>query len=139
MVHALRRARQHLREGGMAVLIQPHQHRRPHIAIVSARKRQPVSTLVNAVFQPLINSANAAIETVVDEKLFDRVARINHQFKVSVANPSVLREYVRQSPRPPRFPAGARQRLRDLWRGRRAGAEIEVTEFFTVIALRALR
>lgn len=121
----------------MAVLIQPHRDRRPHVAIVSGPQRQPVAALVNAAFQPQIHSANAAIETVLEEGLFERVGRSNHKFKVRVANPSVLRKYLRQSPPAPRFPAGARQRLQDVWRRRRAGAQIEVTEFFTVIALRA--
>jgi hypothetical protein len=138
MVHALRRARQHLRPGGLAVLIQPHQYKRPHIAIVSARKRQPVATLINPVFQPLINSANAAIESFVEEKLFERLATSHHRFSVRLANPAEMQAYLHQGLRPPRFPPGGRQRLRAAWNARPADARIETTEFLTVLSLRAI-
>jgi hypothetical protein len=139
MVHALRRARQHLTPGGRVVLIQPHQFHRPHIAIVSTQKREPVAELINPVFQPQIDGANAAIDKVVQERLFDRVSTSHHHFKVGVANPSQLREYLRTGLRPPRFPPGGRQRFQTLWKARPSGADIEVTEFLTVIALRAIK
>lgn len=138
MVHALRRARQHLRSNGAVVLIQPHQYKRPHVAIASGGRRQPVAALVNPVFQPLINAANAAIQSVVDERLFKRTGTSHHQFTVLVANPTEMHRYLHQGQRPPRFPSGGRQRLQALWSARPAGAQIEVTEFLTVIALRAV-
>ena len=66
MVHALERAREHLRPEGVLVLLQPHQWKRPFIAVTSGREREPVTALVNPVFQPLINAAMAAIQTVID-------------------------------------------------------------------------
>jgi hypothetical protein len=40
---------------------------------------------------------------------------------------------------PPRFPPGGRQRFQTLWKARPASADIEVTEFLTLIALRAIK
>ncbi len=137
MVHALERARQHLRADGVLVLIQPRQWKRPFIAITASQKRQPVSALVNPVFQPLINAAMAAIQTVIDERRFALIGTSHHQFRVRLASPAELRRYLHLGQRPPRFPAGGKQRLHDLWRSRPAGARIEVTEFLTVIGLRS--
>lgn len=121
----------------MLVLIQPHQGKRPFIAITASRKRQPVAALVNPVFQPLINAAMAAIQTVIDQGRFARIGTSHHQFRVRLAGPAELRRYLHLGQRPPQFPAGGRQRLQDLWRRRPADARIEVTEFLTVIGLRA--
>jgi hypothetical protein len=138
MVHALEQARQHLLSDGVLVLIQPHQLKRPFIAIAASRmKRQPVAALENPIFQPLINAAVEAIQTVVDERQFVRIGTSHHQFRVRLASPAELDRYLHLGQRPPRFPLGGRQRLRDLWASRPAGARIEVTEFLTVIGLRA--
>lgn len=61
---------------GVLILIQPHQWKRPVVAITGSRKRQPVATLVNPVFQPLINSAMAAIETVIHEDRLSSLERV---------------------------------------------------------------
>jgi hypothetical protein len=137
MVHALERAGQHLRPDGVLVLIQPHQWKRPFIAITAARKRESVAALVNSEFQPRINDAMAAIQTIVDDGRFVRIGTSHHQFRVSLAGPADLRRYLHLSQTPSRFPAGGRRRLQELWRRRPADARIEVTEFLTVIGLRA--
>jgi hypothetical protein len=124
---------------GVLVLIQPHQLKRPFIAITApGTERQPVAALVNPIFQPLINAAVAAIQTVLEEGRFVRIGTSHHQFRVRLASPAYLHRYLHLSPRPPRFPAGGRRRLQDLWRSRPEGARIEVTEFLTVIGLRVL-
>ena len=127
-----------MRADGVLVLIQPHQWKRPFIAVSASESRQPVTALVNPVFQPLINAAMAAIQTVGEQGLFERIGMSHHQFRVRLASLSELREYLHLGQRPPRFPPGGRQRLLDLWRSQPAGARIEVTESFTVIGLRAL-
>lgn len=137
MVHALERARQHLLPNGVLILIQPHQWKRPSIAITGSRKRQPVAALVNPVFQPLINSAMAAIQAIIDQERFGLIGTSHHRFRVRLASSAELRRYLHLGQRPPRFPAGGRQRLEALWRRRPEGARIEVTEFLTVVALRA--
>lgn len=137
MVHALERARWHLRPDGTLILIQPHQQKRIFVSIVAARKREPVSWLINPVFQPLINAANAAIETVVQKDLFAHIATSHHRYRVRLANPAELHRYLHLGQRPPRFPPGGRQRLHTLWKQRSPGARIEVTEFMTMIVLRA--
>ena len=139
MVHALERARQHLLPKRELVLIQPHQWKRPFIAISSGRRRQPVGALVNLEFQPRIDAAMAAIWGVLDERRFEHMGTSHHQFRVLLASPAQLHRYLHLGIRPPRFPAGGRQRLKDLWRSRPDGARIEVTEFLTVIGLRASR
>jgi hypothetical protein len=135
MVHALERARQYLRPNSKLVLIQPHQWKRPFIAVSSGRRRQPVGALINSEFQPRINAAMAAIRAMVDERRFAHMGTSHHQFKVHLGSPTELRRYLHLGQRPPRFPAGGRRRLQDLWRTRPDGARIEVTEFLTVIGL----
>lgn len=127
-----------MRADGTLLLIQPHQRKRPFIAVSASRGRRPVIALVNPVFQPLINGAMAAIGNVIERGLFERIGTSHHRFRVRLASLSELREYLHLGQRPPRFPAGGRQRLLDLWRNRPAGARIEVTEWFTVIGLRVL-
>jgi len=137
MVHALRRARQHLKRDGALVCIQPHRIKRPFISVAGHGHRWPVVSLINPAFQPLISSAEAAIETVVSEGLFVLIGTTNHQFRVRLRNPNQLDRYLHTGQRPPRFPAGGRRRLETLWKSRAAGAQIEVTEFMAIIALRA--
>ena len=136
MVHALERAGGHLEPDGVLVLIQPHQWKRQFIAITGSRKREPVAALVNPVFQPFINAAMAAIQTVVEKRRFTLIGSSHHQFRVHLTSQSELRRYLHLGQRPSRFAAGGRQRLNALWGKRRQGARIEVTEFLTVIGLR---
>ena len=136
MVHALQRARRHLRPDGVLVLIQPHQHKRPVIALTTSRATEPVSALINPAFQPLIDNAMAAIQRVVELRLFEPDRTSNHRFRLRLESPSELQRYLHLGQRPPRFPHGGRKRLRELWRARRPGAQIEVTEFFRVTVLR---
>src|ERR1700736_2833962 len=137
MVHALERARQYLRPNGKLVLIQPHQWKRPFIAVSSVRQRQPVGALINTEFQPRIDSAMAAIRAVIDEGRFAQIGTSHHQFSVRLASLAELHRYLHLGQRPPRFPAGGRQRLHALWSTRPEGARIEVAEYLTAIALRA--
>jgi hypothetical protein len=90
------------------------------------------------VFEPIISAADAAVQTVVDQRRFALMGRSNHHFRVRLASPLELRRYLDLYVRPARFPAGGRQRLQALWRNRPEGARIEVTEFFALIALRAI-
>ncbi len=137
MVHALERARHHLVPDGVIVCIQPRRIKRPFIAVTAPGLRQPVGALVNPVFEPLISAAEAAIQTVVEERRFALIGTTNHQFRVRLASCAELRRYLHLGVRPPRFPAGGRQRLEAQWRSRPEGARIEVTEFLAVIALRS--
>jgi|ERR1700674_1150422 len=136
MVHALERARRHLKVGGALVLIQPHQWKRPFIAVTAGQKRQPVAALVNPAFQPLIDAAVGSIQLVIERGLFERIGTSNREYRVRLSSLSELRRYLHLGQRPPRFPSGARQRLHDLWRSRSTDTQIEVTEHMTVIALR---
>ena len=137
MVHALQRARRHLKAGGVLICIQPHRTKRPFIAVRTAGHRDPICALINPIFKPAIDSANDAIAVVIDQGLFSLIGAEHHRFRVRVANPSQLRLYISGGRRPPRFPSGGRQRLLEVWRSRREGAWIEVTEHMTVFGLRA--
>ncbi len=139
MVHALERAREHLRRGGAVVCIQPHRTKRPSIAVVAPGYRGPVGALINPAFKPSIVAANAAIQSLLDERQFSLIGTTHHRFRNHVASPSELRRYLNLAPRPSRFPPGGRRWLDALWRSRIDGARIEVTEYFTVIALRSTR
>jgi hypothetical protein len=137
MVHALERARRHLAPGATLVLIQPHQWKRPFIAVRSARKREPVAALVNPFFQPLINSAVGSVDSIVERGLLERIGTSHREYRAHLVSLAELRRYLHLGQQPPRFPSGARHRLDELWRNRAAGAQIEVTEHVTVTALRA--
>jgi len=139
MVHALERARRHLAPGGFLVCIQPHRTRRPFIAVRSPGRRQPICELINPVFQPLIDSANGAIASIVESGLVSLIRAEHHQFRVRIASPSQLRLYLTDGIRPPRFPAGGRKRLLEVWGARPSGAWIEVTEHMTVVGMQATR
>ena len=137
MVHALRRARQHLAPRGVLVSFLPRPLKRPHIVVTAGRLRQPVGVLINPVGESVLASAERAIGAVVEEGLFIPMGRRNDGFRVQLASIGQLDRYLRTGPRPPRFPSGARARLKALWRFRKQAARIEVTEYLTVIALRA--
>lgn len=121
---------------GDVLLIQPHQYKRPHIAIVGRSKRQPVAALINPEFQPRIDAANAAIQMAIEREWFEFAGRSDHHFRVRLENPNQLRSYLHLGARPPRFPVGGKKRFDQLWRRSPSGAQIEVTEYLTVIALR---
>jgi hypothetical protein len=135
MVHALERARRHLAPGGFLLCIQPHRTERPFIAVRSAGHREPICALINPTFKPLIEQANSAIATVLDRGLASLIRAENHKFRVRIANPSQLGLYLYGGLRPPRFPAGGRKRLLEVWRASPRGAWIEVTEYLTVIGM----
>jgi hypothetical protein len=139
MVHALERARQHLAPGGTVTCIQPHRWKRPFIAVSAPAMRQPVGAVVNAAFEPLISAAEEALQTVVQGRTFELIGTSNHRFTVRLASLAELHRYLYGGLLPPRFPAGGRQRLQALWSTKPKGARIEVTEYLSVIALRALR
>jgi hypothetical protein len=138
MVHALERARRQLTPGGALVCIQPHVKKRYSIAITGPGSRQPVTDLINPVFQPLITAAVAAIRIVVAEGQLALIGTSSHRYRVRLAGPAALHRYLHLTATPPRFPPGGRKRLQALWRTRTEGALIEVTEFFEVMAMRAL-
>ena len=137
MVHALERATRHLKADAVLICIQPHRTKRPFIAVRTGGRREPVCALINPTFQPAIDSANEAIATVVDRGLVALIRAESHRFRVRIANPSQLRQYISGGRRPPRFPPGGRKRLLEVWRSRQDGAWIEVTEHMTVVVLRA--
>jgi hypothetical protein len=137
MVHALERARRHLAAYGFLVCIQPHRTRRPMIAVRARGRRQVICTLINPVFQPLIDSANGAIASFIAGGRASLIRTEHHQYRVRIANPSQLRLYLSGGIRPPRFPPGGRRRMLEAWGSREEGAWIEVTEHMTVVGLRA--
>ncbi len=136
MVHALERVTSQLAPGGVIICIQPHRMKRPFISVIAQRRRMPIGFLINPVFQPLINSAEAAIAKALDRKLVTLIGKENHRFRVQLANPNQLYRYLHTGQRPPRFAPGDKKRFLQVWSAMPKGATIEVSEFFTVIALR---
>lgn len=124
--------------GGVLICLQPHRWKRPFIAMTAPGRRQPVGALINNAFEPLISSAEAAIRTLLDSRGLALIGTSDHRFRVRLRSLAELHRYLYQGRRPPRFPPAGRRRLQAMWRSRPAGARIEVTEFFSVIALRAL-
>lgn len=136
MVNAFERAASRLAPGGVIICIQPHRTKRPFISVIAQRRRMQIGFLINPVFQPLINSAEAAIAEVLDRKLVTLIGKENHRFRVQLANPNQMRHYLHIGQRPPHFAAGDRKRFLKAWSSMPKGATIEVSEFLTVIALR---
>ena len=124
--------------GGVLICIQPRRIKRPFIALTSPGRRTPVVGLINPASESLLSAAEAAIDTIVSRQLAVLVGKTQHQFRVRLANPHQLDAYTHTGQRPPRFPGGGRQRLRSLWKSRKPGTQIEVTEFMSIIALRAV-
>jgi hypothetical protein len=91
------------------------------------------------VSERLFSAAESALQTVVLERRLARIGTSTHQFSVRLASLAELDRYLYGGVRPPRFPAGGRRRLKALWSGKPKGARIEVTEYLSVFALRALR
>ena len=137
MVHALRRAGSYLRKGGTLISIRPHRSWRPSIAIVVGRSRLPVATLLNPAFERNLESADSALEQVVDEGSFTLTGVRSARYRTYLARPSQIRTYLELiNPPRPRFPRGGRTRLYEMWGSAPPGARIEVTESLVVNALR---
>ena len=63
----------------------------------------------------------------------------NGRYRSLLDNPSQLRTYLELiNPPRPRFPAGRRAHLLDLWRSRPRGSRIEIAEWIVMTALRRL-
>lgn len=137
MVHALQRARRRLRPGGTLISIRPHRIWRPSIAIVARGRRLPVTELLFATFESNLDSAEAALDRVVDEGWFTLVGVRAARWRTYLDRPSQIRTYLELiAPPRPRFPPGARAQLEERWSSMPAGARIEITEPLVMTALR---
>jgi hypothetical protein len=137
MVHALRRAGNYLRKGGMLISIRPHRTWRPSVAILVGRSRLPVATLLNPAFERNLESADSALEQVVNEGSFTLAGVRSARYRTYLDRPSQTRTYLELiNPPRPRFPRGGRARLYEMWDSAPPGARIEVTESLVVNALR---
>jgi hypothetical protein len=121
----------------MLISIRPHRTWRPSIAILAARRRLPVTTLLNPIFEGNLAAADAALERVVDDGFFSLAGVRSARFRSYLTRPSQMRTYLELiNPPRPRFPRGARARLDEMWESAPRGARIEVTESLVVNALR---
>ena len=137
MVHALQRAGQRLRPGGMLISLRPHRTWRPAVAIIAPGYRLPVARLVNPAFDRNLRSADSALDRVVDEGWFIPAGARSSRFRIFLQRPSQMRTYLELiSPPRPRFPRGGRARLHELWASAPRGARIEVTEYLVINVLR---
>jgi len=137
MVHALRRAGQRLPSGGSLISIRPHRTWRPLVSILTPSRRVPVARLINSAFDSRLSAAEAALARVVHEGRFALAGIRNHRYRARLDNLSQLRTYLELiSPPRPRFPAGRRAHLLELWASRPRDAKIEIAESVVVTALR---
>jgi hypothetical protein len=121
----------------MLVSIRPHRTWRPSIAIVAGRRRLPVATLLNPIFERNLAAADSALERVVDEGSFTLAGARSARFRTYLTRPSQMRTYLELiNPPRPRFPRGGRARLYEMWDSAPRGARVEVTESLVVDALR---
>ncbi len=136
MVHALRRAGHRLRPGGSLISIRPHRTWRPSISIITPSGRVPVARLINLAFDSRLSAAEAALARVVLEGRFALAGVRDHRYRARLDNPSQLRTYLELiAPPRPRFPAGRRAHLLELWGSRPTGSQIEIAESIVVTAL----
>jgi len=137
MVYALRRAGHRLRPGGSLISIRPHRTWRPSISIITPSGRVPVARLINLAFDSRLSAAEAALARVVLEGRFALAGVRNHRYRARLDNLSQLRTYLELiAPPRPRFPAGRRAHLLEIWRSRPRGSKIEIAESIVVTALR---
>jgi len=137
MVHALRRAGQRLRPGGILISIRPHRTWRPLVSIVTPSRRVSVARLINSAFDSRLSAAEAALARVVEDGQFTLAGIRNHRYRARLDNPSQVRTYLELiNPPRPRFPAGRRAHLFELWGSRPRGSHIEIEESIVVTALR---
>ena len=121
----------------MLISIRPHRTWRPSIAIVAGRRRLPVATLLNPTFERALESADSALERVVDEGSFTLAGVRSARYRTYLDRPSQMRTYLELiNPPRPRFPRGGRAKLYAMWESAPRGARIEVTESLVVNALR---
>ena len=121
----------------MLVSIRPHRTWRPSIAILVGRSRLPVATLLNPAFERNLESADSALEQVVNEGSFTLAGVRSARYRTYLDRPSQTRTYLELiNPPRPRFPRGGRARLYEMWDSAPPGACIEVTESLVVNALR---
>src|ERR1700694_3987879 len=136
MVHALRRAGHRMKPGATLVSIRPHRTWRPSIAIVTPSQRVLVAQLINSAFDTRLSAAEAALIRVVQEGHFTLAGIHDHRYRARLDNLSQLRTYLELiAPPRPRFPAGRRARLVEIWKSRPRGAQIEIAESIVVTAL----
>src|SRR5215510_6978732 len=100
MVHALEVARWHLAPGGTMVLIQPLRSKRPFIAVKTHGRRREVGSLLNAVFDPIITAAEAAIASVVERKVVVPVGKTDESFRVELSSLRQMDAYLYGGVRP---------------------------------------
>ncbi len=137
MVHALRRAGQRLRPGGILISIRPHRTWRPLVSILTPSRRVPVARLINSAFDSRLSAAEAALARVVAQGHFTLAGIRNHRYRARLDNLSQLRTYLELiAPPRPRFPPSRRAQLLELWNSRPRGSRIEIAESIVVTALR---
>ena len=96
-----------------------------------------MATLLNPAFERNLESADSALEQVVDEGSFTLTGVRSARYRTYLARPSQIRTYLELiNPPRPRFPRGGRTRLYEMWGSAPRGARIEVTESLVVNALR---
>ena len=137
MVNALQRAGLRLRAGGVLISIRPHRIWQPSLAVVSRDRRLPVTELLTGTFESNLDSAEAALERVVNDGWFTFVGVRSARWRTYLERPSQMRTYLELiTPPRPRFPPGARAHLNELWASMPRGARIEITEPLVMTALR---
>jgi hypothetical protein len=137
MVHALQRAGQRLRPGGVLISLRPHRTWRPAIAITASGYRLPIARLVNPSFDRNLRSAESGLDRVVRDGWFRLAGARPSQYRIYLDRPSQMRTYLELiSPPRPRFPPGGRARLHRLWKTAPARARIEITEYLVITVLR---
>jgi hypothetical protein len=123
--------------GGTLISIRPHRTWQPSVAIITPSRRLPVARLINAAFDSRLSAAEASLARVVEEGLFTPAGSRSHRYRARLDNLSQLRTYLELiAPPRPRFPAGRRARLLQLWGSRPRGSKIEIAESLVVTALR---
>jgi hypothetical protein len=137
MVHALQRAGNRLKPGGVLISLRPHRTWRPAVAITAPGYRQPIARLVNPTFDRNLRSAEAALERVIHDGWFTLAGARPSRYRINLWRPSQMRTYLELiNPPRPRFPPGGRARLNRLWTSAPPAARIEVTEYLVITVLR---
>ena len=137
MVNALEKAWSALHADGALVEIRPDIEFAYRIGIVSDSGRITAGRLVNPVFDQDLLAAGAAVNKVLRQGRYKLEGVRRHPYRVRLDRLTDVPRYIQAIGEPrPRFVAGTRARLRQLWRGRTTNTRIEVTDGMVISLLR---
>lgn len=135
MVDALEKVWRALRARGVLVDMQPDEAHQPRVAVCADGRCVPAGRISRPPDEDIV-AAHRALEAVVSDGLYERVAYRRHLFYVRFDSLAAADDERRSHDPVWRYAPGTRARLEALWREARRRGRIRWTRRFTVAVLR---